>query len=168
MRTVFFPLLVVFLFTSCNDDKTVDKKDAPVAEKMVFDLAPVRTAITAGNQTWTDAVVKNDKALFTSLYTKDGCLMPIGAPKLCGAEGVGGFFDMAKKKMALSDAKLTTEEVMGGPDVVVETGVYELFGAKHSSLDHGKYVVAWKQEDGKWKLHRDIFTSSVEPPAPKK
>ncbi len=168
MKTLFLPVLAVLLFSSCNSDKSADKKDVMVPEKMVFDLAPVRMAITAANQMWSDAVVKNDKALFTSLYTKDGCLMPAGGPKLCGAEGVGGFYDMAKKNMALSDAKITTEEVMGGPDVVVETGVYELFGAKHSSLDHGKYLVAWKQEDGKWKMHRDIFTSSVEPPMPKK
>jgi hypothetical protein len=32
-------------------------------------------------------------------------------------------------------------------------------------LDKGKYIVIWKKEDGTWKLHRDIWTTSV-PPAP--
>jgi len=31
-------------------------------------------------------------------------------------------------------------------------------------LDKGKYIVIWKQEEGQWKLHRDIFNSSM--PAP--
>ena len=26
-------------------------------------------------------------------------------------------------------------------------------------IDKGKYIVLWKMEDGKWKLHRDIFNS---------
>jgi ketosteroid isomerase-like protein len=32
------------------------------------------------------------------------------------------------------------------------------------ALDKGKYIVIWKQEDGQWKLHRDIFNSSMPPP----
>jgi hypothetical protein len=28
-------------------------------------------------------------------------------------------------------------------------------------LDQGKYIVIWKREKGQWKLHRDIFNSSV-------
>jgi ketosteroid isomerase-like protein len=31
-------------------------------------------------------------------------------------------------------------------------------------MDSGKYVVIWKREDGAWKLHRDIWTTSASPP----
>jgi ketosteroid isomerase-like protein len=33
-------------------------------------------------------------------------------------------------------------------------------------MDRGKYIVVWKDEGGKWKLHRDIWNSSL--PAPSK
>jgi ketosteroid isomerase-like protein len=69
--------------------------------------------------------------------------------------------------MGVKSIKLTTEEVMGSADAVVETGTYELFGEANKAIDNGKFIVAWKQEDGKWKMHRDMFTSSVAPPAPK-
>jgi ketosteroid isomerase-like protein len=62
---------------------------------------------------------------------------------------------------------LTTEEVMGGPDVVVETGTYEILGDKAVSFDKGKFIVAWKKENGKWKMHRDIWNSSNPAPAAK-
>ena len=30
-------------------------------------------------------------------------------------------------------------------------------------IDHGKYMELWRLEKGEWKLHRDIFNSSVPP-----
>ena len=92
--------------------------------------------------------------------------MPANAPKLCGSNGIAMFYNGAKA-MGIQNVALTTEEVMGGPEVVVETGSYELLGAANKSLDKGKYVVAWKMEDGKWKMHRDIFTTNAPPPAAK-
>jgi ketosteroid isomerase-like protein len=162
MKNVILPLLAVLFLGSCKEvkeEKTVEK---------TFDLAPVKAAIAASNATYGDAFVKNDASLLVAKYTKDGCIMPAGAPKLCGAEGIGGFFGVAQKGMGVKNVKLTTDEVMGGADAVVETGTYELFGEGNKSIDNGKFVVAWKQEDGKWKMHRDMFTSSVAPPAPKK
>jgi hypothetical protein len=31
-------------------------------------------------------------------------------------------------------------------------------------LDHGKYIVVWRNADGKWKLLRDLFSTNVPPP----
>jgi ketosteroid isomerase-like protein len=162
MKNVIVPMFAVLFLTSCNQ-----VKEEKIVEKM-FDLAPVKAAIAESNATYGDAFVKNDASLLVAKYTKDGCIMPAGAPKLCGAEGIGGFFGVAQKGMGVKSIKLTTEEVMGSADAVVETGTYELFGEANKAIDNGKFIVAWKQEDGKWKMHRDMFTSSVPPPAPAK
>jgi ketosteroid isomerase-like protein len=161
MKNVIVLMFAVLFLTSCNQ-----VKEEKIVEKM-FDLAPVKAAIAESNATYGDAFVKNDASLLVAKYTKDGCIMPAGAPKLCGAEGIGGFFGVAQKGMGVKSIKLTTEEVMGSADAVVETGTYELFGEANKAIDNGKFIVAWKQEDGKWKMHRDMFTSSVAPPAPK-
>jgi ketosteroid isomerase-like protein len=161
MKNLIFPLFAVLLFPSCKE-----VKEEKIVEK-AFDLAPVKAAIAESNATYGDAFVKNDASLLVAKYTKDGCIMPAGAPKLCGPQGIGGFFGVAQKVMGVKSIKLTTEEVMGGADAVVETGTYELFGEGSKSIDNGKFIVSWKQEDGKWKMHRDMFTSSVAPPAPK-
>jgi ketosteroid isomerase-like protein len=162
MKNLIFPLFTILLFISCKEGKE---------EKIIaktFDLAAVKAAIAESNATYGDAFIKNDASLLIAKYTKDGCIMPSGAPKMCGAEGLSGFFGVAQKVMGVKNVKLTTEEVMGGADAVVETGTYELFGEGNKSIDNGKFVVAWKMEEGKWKMHRDIFTSSVAPPAPEK
>jgi ketosteroid isomerase-like protein len=31
-------------------------------------------------------------------------------------------------------------------------------------MDSGKFIVIWKQEGGRWKLHQDIWNSSLAPP----
>jgi ketosteroid isomerase-like protein len=160
MKQICFALIACALMMGCKEGK-----EEKVIEK-AFDLAPVKAAIAESNAHYGDAFVKGDASLIINCYTKDGSIMPAGAPVLVGAEGIGGFFNLASTAMGVKNVKLTTAEVMGGPEIVVETGTYELFGEGNKSLDNGKFVVAWKQEDGKWKMHRDIFTSSVPPPPP--
>ena len=159
MKKLLFVSITALVFTSC---KTEEKKE--VAN--TFNLDAVKTAITESNKSYGEAFTKGDSSLLISKYTKDGCIMPANAPKLCGSNGIAMFYNGAKV-MGTQNVVLTTDEVMGGSDVVVETGMYEILGAESKSLDKGKYVVAWKQEDGKWKMHRDIFTTDVPPLAAK-
>ena len=68
--------------------------------------------------------------------------------------------------MGIRNIKLNTEEVSGGETAVVETGSYELFADNNVSIDKGKFIVLWKKENGKWKMHRDIYNSDIPLPAP--
>ena len=159
MKKLLFVSITALVFTSC---KTEEKKE--VTSTFNFDAA--RTAITESNKSYGEAFAKEDSSLLISKYTKDGCIMPANAPKLCGNSAIAMFYN-GGKAMGIQNIALTTDEVIGGPEVVVETGAYEILGAENKSLDKGKYVVAWKQEDGKWKMHRDIFTTDLPLPAVK-
>lgn len=136
------------------------------AEATPYDLTEVKAAIAESNKTYSEGFAKGDEKLFTNKYTKDGCIMPTSAPKLCGTEALGMFFKGAQA-MGVKNIVLTTEEVMGSLEAVVETGTYELLGEANTSLDKGKFIVVWKKEDGKWKMHRDIFNTSVPAPVAK-
>ena len=52
--------------------------------------------------------------------------------------------------------------------MVSEVGSYSMTDKSGKEIDKGKYIVLWKMEDGKWKLHRDIFNSDMPPMAPTK
>ena len=67
--------------------------------------------------------------------------------------------------MGVKAAKLESVEVEGHGDSAVEIGKYELYAAGQQRVDHGKYVVIWKREQGEWMLWRDIWNTSVPPPA---
>jgi ketosteroid isomerase-like protein len=66
--------------------------------------------------------------------------------------------------MGIKEAKLEIVEVEGHGDTAIEGSTFTLHGEGGQLLDRGKYIVIWKREEGQWKLHRDIFNSSM--PAP--
>lgn len=150
-------------FYSCSANQT----ETPTASATSgFNLDSVKAEIAASNATYGSSFASGDSAAFVAHYTSDGCVMPENAPKLCAAGPITAFFN-GGVKMGIKDIKLTTEEVMGGPEVVVETGSYEILGDKDVSFDKGKFIVAWKKENGKWKMHRDIWNTSNPAPAAK-
>lgn len=153
MKEIFIISLHVLLLVSC---KTEEKKE-PIE---TFSLDAAKIAIAESNKTYGEGFVKGDSSLFLIKFTQDACIMPANTPKLCGSQAITMFFKGAQKN-GVQNIILTTEEVIGGQEAVVETGTYELLGATNKSLDKGKYVVAWKIEDGKWKMYRDIFTSNM-------
>jgi uncharacterized protein (TIGR02246 family) len=150
-------------FTACSNDK----KETGETTTPAFSLDSAKAQIAASNANYGDGFAKGDSSMFLSKYTKDGCIMPANAPRLCGKEQITAFYK-GGLAMGIGNIKLTTDEVMGGPEVVVETGKYELLSKDGATMDKGKFVVAWKQEDGKWKMHRDIWTTDTPMPAPAK
>jgi ketosteroid isomerase-like protein len=50
----------------------------------------------------------------------------------------------------------TTTSLSTDNEFLLEVGVYEIKDSKGNSKHKGKYLVVWKQEDGKWKLYRDM------------
>ena len=63
--------------------------------------------------------------------------------------------------MGFKTATLEIVEAEGHGDTAIEVSKYTLQGEGGQVLDEGKYIIIWKQEDGQWKLHRDIFNSSL-------
>ena len=123
----------------------------------------VRAAVDAAYSKFMGAVKSGDGAALAALYTVDGQLLPAQSDAVTGTDAIRAFwqgvFDSGTK-----GATLTTLELESHGDVAYEVGRYELRGADDVVLDSGKYVVIWKREDGAWKLHRDIWTTSASPP----
>jgi len=40
-------------------------------------------------------------------------------------------------------------------------GKYTLYSSENQEIDQGKYVSVLKNIDGKWKVHRDVYNSSM-------
>lgn len=102
---------------------------------------------------------EGDSAAIAELYTNDGMLLPTGSDFIQGKESIRDFWQGAMN-MGIKQAKLDILEATLQGDSVIEVGRYQLKGAGGEVLDWGKYVVIWKQEQGRWKLHRDIWNSS--------
>jgi len=123
----------------------------------------IREAIAMANEGFMAAFNGGDAAGGAALYTEDGQLLPPNADAMAGQEAIQAFWQGAMD-MGIQSAQLEIVEVESHGETAIEVSKYTLCGAGGQVLDRGKYVVIWKREGGRWKLHRDIFNSSM--PAP--
>jgi len=73
-----------------------------------------------------------------------------------GREHIKSFWKQAIAAMGATSVKLTTVDAEAAGDSVVEVGRADLTVAGGQVVTV-KYVVQWKQEDGTWKWHVDIW-----------
>ena len=132
-----------------------------VDEKMAEQL---RNEIERANRRFGEGIRKGDAAAVGTLYTKDALLMPPNFETIRGREGTQKFWEGAIK-MGVKDAILKTEELHEKGETVEEIGNYTLKihpEGQSPFEDRGKYVVLWKRDsDKEWRLHRDIWNSSL-------
>ncbi len=122
----------------------------------------VRSAIDAANRMWEAAASRSDGPGVAALYTDNGQLLPAQSDFVTGTEAIGQFWQ-AVFDSGVKGVSLVTVEIESHGDTAYEVGKLEIRGAGGKVLDHGKYVVIWKKEGTSWKLHRDIWTTSVVP-----
>lgn len=157
-QTLMYTIIAIVLFTACSTTSEVKTAGTAISSDSA------KAIIAARNMLYSNAVAKKDSSSFVNCYTDSLCLLPPNAPEICTKDGVGKFFSMMQQ-MGIQGLLFSTKELFIGNEVITETGTYDLQIANNQSIDKGKYIVVWKQENGTWKMHRDIYNSDM-PPAP--
>lgn len=123
-----------------------------------------REAIEEANLKLAGAVRKGDAKELAALYTGDASLLPPNSGMVKGRKAIEQFWGGAISGLGLKDVELKTIEVVGEGDTVAEVGEYvmriEPKGQKPME-DRGKYTVVWMRTAEGWKLHRDIWNTSL-------
>jgi ketosteroid isomerase-like protein len=149
MKQTSFLLLIIAINWSCS---------RPV------DQAVLKSEIEKANDEFAKALKETNVDALVACYTDDARLMFPHMPALTGKEQIKGFFEQGIRD-GISGIKLTTEELQGTGDMVIELGRYELM-AGDQKIDEGKYLAAWKKVNGKWLLHYDMPSSDMPLPQP--
>jgi uncharacterized protein (TIGR02246 family) len=116
--------------------------------------------IRSVNQNFETNFASGDAQGMASLYTSDGLLLPPGAGTQKGPNAIQNFWQMVMD-MGIKGAHLETLEIEQEGETAIEMGQYELSGAEGQRMDQGKYIVIWKRQEGQWKLHKDIWNTSI-------
>ncbi len=127
---------------------------------MTTQTADIHAAIRTANDSVESTFGQGDAAGMADLYTDNGMLLPTGSDFVKGKQAIAAFWQGAMD-MGIKNAKLDIVEVEQHGDTAIEMGQYTLSSADDQVMDAGKYVVIWKHEDDTWKLHRDIWNSSL-------
>ena len=123
----------------------------------------VRDAIAVADKNFMAALNRGDAPGLAALYTENGQLLPPNSDFVTGRQAIQAFWQ-GVMDMGIKSVELEIVEVEGWGNTAYEVGKCTLQGEEGQVLDTGKYVVIWKQEDEQWKLHRDIWNSSMPVP----
>jgi uncharacterized protein (TIGR02246 family) len=119
-----------------------------------------RQAIASANRNFVAAFARRDARGMATLYTANGQLLPTNSDFVTGTQAIQAFWQ-AVMGMGIKEATLETVELEVHGDTAHEVGRYTLLGDGGQVLDQGKYIVIWKRDGDQWKLHRDIWNSSL-------
>jgi ketosteroid isomerase-like protein len=147
--------------SSCNSENKELPAEKTVAENSI-DLPQAKALIDSINLKFTEQVLNGDSVALASHYWPDAELLLSNNEPVKGTDVLpvwGGMIRMGVKHFTFQ----TTDVALGG-NLLVETGTYEMKAEDQSLIDRGKYVVVWKNQNGEWKLFRDIGNTSL--PAP--
>ncbi|WP_158626840.1 nuclear transport factor 2 family protein [Flavobacterium sp. GT3R68] len=155
MRCIFTSVMVMtlaFAIISC----TSSQKD----KKITFDKVAVTQAIEKERQVFMDAFNKGDSLGVANCYTSDAKFMPPNQNTASGRDPIqatiSGFM-----KAGASNLTLKAVDVWGDETMAFTEDTWVLKDKEGKEIDHGKALVLWKMEDGKWKLFRDMFNSDL-------
>lgn len=149
MKKVLFSALIASSLFACKSET-----------KPAFDLANAKNEIEAANTAISEIIAKGDSVGMASAFSSDGALMLNNMPSMQGKDKLTTVWG-SSIRAGVSKIELSTTEVWGDENYITEEGLYVIKTKDDVQIDKGKYIVLWKKEDGKWKLHRDISNSDL-------
>ena len=120
----------------------------------------VRAAVERNNRRFVAAAAKADVAALADMYTATARVFPPNSDVVQGRNAIQGMWKSVFDG-GITNVSLTTTDVESQGDLAYESGTYEMKLKDGKTVDRGKYIVVWKRDGGQWKLHRDIWNTSM-------
>ena len=121
--------------------------------------------IAAARRHFADSLLHHRHESLSALFTADTLLLPAGRPLIQGRAAVVAFWSAAGSGSARClRSEFDAVDSTFVDDLVIEVGLATVFAVEDCGdrvIDRGKYIVIWKQEEGSWKRHRDIYNSDA-------
>ena len=119
----------------------------------------VRQAIAATDRLFVETFNSGDPGgAAAAVYTSDALALPPGAEMIRGRQPIADFWRAAAEQMNMERVELSTVELANAGELVNQVGKAAITLAGGHRLAC-KYVVVWKEEDGRWKWHVDIWNT---------
>lgn len=122
------------------------------SEQAINDLEQESHAIDSLINLYAKHLMEGDSTSIAAMYATDGMIGCLEGPKILSA--VGSWIRSLRK----SDSRISFRTVTLNSDgeLLIETGITETLSKKGEVKNSSRYLVVWKNEEGTWKLYRDI------------
>ena len=150
---LFVTLAVIagLLFTVASCQKQEASEGGSLTHKI--DMVQAREIIKRNVAQFSEDFRDGDSLALAAHYAVDGSLGSIKGKDLVSAWG--GMIRSAVKD-GTPNMNFKTNSLASDGEFIVELGVYEFTDNENIVKNQGKYLVVWKQENGNWKMYRDI------------
>ena len=127
-------------------------------------LDQIRLAMASTNDLFnTEVFGKRNFNALDDIYTTNARILPPGAAMVSGRQAIKEFWSNLIQSVNAKSAVLASVDVIPAGDGVVEIGSAKLTvqpqGQAATEMDV-KYLVYWRQEDGRWKWDVDIWNTN--------
>ena len=135
----------------------------------IEDMSDMKSKLQEMENQFAKDMIAGDNSKMMEIYLDDAVSLPSYSPMLRGKEAIKKASEMdSKSGNKVTDFKITTTDVFGSGDMVVEIGTYEMTmeiqGMNDPINDHGKYMNVYeKQDDGSLKIKADTWNSDSNP-----
>lgn len=145
-------LIITFVFIIGCQQQANDTETA-------FDMQKAKSFIDSVNTKFSQQLRDGDSVALASNYWPDAELLLSNSESIKGKDIISAW--AGSINMGIRDMTFITTDITGDTNFIIETGAYEMRDANKTLIDRGKYVVVWKQQNGVWKLYRDIGNTSL-------
>lgn len=111
---------------------------------------------------WVERYAAHDAAGIAALYTEDAQLLPPGAEVISGRAAIQEYIAKTNPPGSPTLEFATIETLVFG-GYAHRQGSFRVKGPDSAAPETGKYVELWKKVDGKWLIHRDMWSWNAPP-----
>ena len=128
---------------------------------MEIKKSEIHSTIRAISDSFESTFSIGDINKIAEFYNENGMLLPSGFDFVIGKQDIKEFWKSAID-MGIKYIKIDIIEIEQHDDTAIEMSNYTLSGSDKQVLDTGKGIVIWKNTGNTWKMHRDIWNSSLD------
>jgi len=123
-------------------------------------LETVQDAFTSICEQFTKLYNHGDAEGLASLYSEDAKILSPNRDFVEGKNAIQTFWQGALE-MGVKSFKSEMVDMDSSGNLGFFVGKYTLYSSENQEIDQGKYVSVLKNIDGKWKVHCDVYNSSM-------
>ena len=120
----------------------------------------IRETFSSICQKFENSFNQKDAEGLALLYLEDAKILPPNMDAVEGKNAIQIFWQGALE-MGIKSYKGEIMEADSSGNLGYFVGKYILYGDGNQEIDKGKYISILKSIDGQWKIHRDIYNSSM-------
>jgi ketosteroid isomerase-like protein len=116
-------------------------------------MQKAKSFIDSINTKFSEQIKNGDSMALASHYASDAEVLLSNSEPVRGKDILSTWGSIIRS--GVKEMTFTTTDLTGNNDFLIETGYYEI-KVNSDQVNKGNYLVVWKQQNGEWKLYRDI------------